>query len=198
MPWNGIALNTGTLSSAGFNDVKNHPGIVIINSSTSANSGYRLITDANAFLLDGVCISEAIFKMRNSLCNVRIGFYDENTLTTNNTDGAWITIDSLALYGKTSTSTTDQSTTSSSTTLELNKWYRSKIITNNDATQVDYYIYDSVGVQIWHDSLTTNIPNSGTDVFGNNIVAINKTATTAAQLIYVDYVAVQIRRKLIR
>lgn len=66
-------------------------------------------------------------------------------------------------------------------TAAVDGFHSFKILTNDDATQVDFYI-DGVKTN----DITTNIPNDAAEIFGYN-ATIRKSAGSTAKGIYVDY-----------
>ena len=66
-------------------------------------------------------------------------------------------------------------------------WYRSKIIINQLATKVDYYFYNSSGVELWHDTLTTTLPGTATNLYPWLYCSQNVPPGTATNIVYLDY-----------
>jgi hypothetical protein len=172
----------------------NHPGILQIASSSTANSGGYIATDLSAFLLAGGEVFEAIFSpLSGGTSTIRMGFHNATTYNSP-TNGAYCEISGLSMTGKTANSST-YSTTGTSYTLTTSSWYRAVVVLNSNATQVTYYLYDGSGNQLWTDSLTTTIPTAN---IGAGVIATYGTATASA-IVNLDYMAVGITgRKLIR
>ena len=179
----------------------NHPGILRISSSTTANSGGYILTDTSAFLIGGGEVFEVIFQpsvASNTNTTIRMGFLDATTYA-DAVDGAYFELPagSLAIVGKTASNST-RSTTGTSYTLTVSTWYRARLEVNSSATQVNFYVYDSNGTQLWTNNLTTNIPTGSGRNTGAGVIATN-SGTTATLLAYFDYMAVGvINRNLTR
>ena len=192
-PWRGAAIATGTIS---VNSTADHPGIIEITSSTSADSGYYLITAIAAFLIAGTEITEFIFQVPTTTNTViRLGFQDSFAATLP-TDAVEISIIGTTLDGRTYSNTTT-STTGTTYTITATVWYRGKIVVNSDATRVDFYLYNAAGTQLWTDYLTTNIPTGAGRNTGHGVLAIN-TGTTAYNICDLDFMNVYISRTLTR
>jgi hypothetical protein len=198
-PFDLALLNSGT--QAKIAGTASHPGILRISSSTTANSGAYIITDATAFLLAGGEVFEVIFSPQvsgNTSTTLRMGFHDTTTYSAP-VDGAYFEMaaGSMNIYGKTASNST-YSTTGTSYALTVGSWYRALVVLNSNATQVNFYLYDESGNQLWTDSLTTNIPTASGRNTGAGVITTN-SGTTATVLTYFDYMAVGIiGRKLTR
>jgi hypothetical protein len=191
-PFDLALLNSGTQAKVAGG--ANNPGILSVTSSTTANSGAYVLTDVNAFLIGGGEIFEVIFQPRvasNTNTTIRMGLLDATTYA-DAVDGAYFELPagSLAIVGKTSSNST-RSTTGTSYTLTVNTWYRARLEVNSNATQVNFYVYDTNGTQLWTNNLTTNIPTASGRNTGAGVIATN-AGTTATLLAYFDYMAVGI------
>ena len=145
-PWFAAAAVSGT--STAVTGTANHPGIVTLTSSTSANSGYAYALGTSSFLLAGTEVTEFIFQVVTTAnTTARLGFQDSNSSTAP-TDGAWVNIAATTLDGRTASNTTS-STSGTNYTITASVWYRAKVVVNSDATQVDFYLYTCAnGVQV--------------------------------------------------
>jgi len=195
-PWNAAAINSGTFpATAGSGD---HPGILRLTSSTSANSGAYILMGVSSFLLKGSCRCDAVVRTSTLAgTTVRFGFHDSASSTTP-TDGAYIFIDPVTnlLTGRTFDNSAG-SVTGTSYAVTTPTWYRLRVQVNTDATRVDFYVFDEAGNTLWTDNLTTNIPTTAGRETGNGIVATN-SGTTAVSLVDVDMIDLEINRALIR
>ena len=182
-PWLGLAVSSGT--GAIGTSVANHPGIMNISGSGSANSGYRIATNAASQVMAGGEIFEIVFRAVDTVNTLlRAGYIDTFTAT-DQTDGVYIEINSnTTVRGKTAAATT-RSTTSTGYVITIGVWYRAKIVVNSDATRVDYYLYNDAGTQLWTNNLTTNIP---TDPTGNGFVTL-ETDAVGSNFIDIDYMS---------
>jgi hypothetical protein len=189
-PFDLALLNSGTQAKVA--STANHPGILKITSSTTANSGAYILTDTTAFLIGGGEIFEVIFMplvASNTNTTIRMGFLDSTTYTAP-VDGVYFELPagSLAISGKTMSNSTG-STTGTSYTLTVNTWYRARVAVNAGASQITFYVYNESGTQLWTDTLTTNIPTASGRNTGAGVIATN-SGTTATALVQYDYMAV--------
>jgi hypothetical protein len=197
-PWDFAVISSGT--QAKIAGEANHPGILRISSSTSANSGGYVEAEATSFLIDGGEQFECVFEPRvasNTNTTIRMGFLD-SLASTDETDGVYFELPagSLAIVGKTANGST-RSTSATIATLVVNTWYKVKLVVNTDATLVTFYVYGDDGTLLGSQSLNTNIPTTATHETGNGIIATN-SGTAATLLAYFDYMSVYMTRKLTR
>jgi len=197
IPWANTAIN-GT--AAGIAGTANNPGIVRLTSSATANSGYRYQTTTSAFLLAGTEFTNFVFRMpaTNAGTTIRMGFHDATTITAP-VDGVWINIAGTTLNGKTASNSTS-STTATNYPLVAGTFYSVKIEVNSNATQVtqvNYYLYDSSGTQLWYNNITANIPTATGRETGHGIIATN-SGIVAVSLVDIDYVDMGITDALLR
>jgi hypothetical protein len=189
-PFDFAVISSGT--QAKIASEVNHPGILRISSSTTANSGGYCLTDVTAFLIGGGEIFEVIFQPRvtsNTNTTIRMGFLDTTT-STDATDGAYFELpaNSLDIVGKTASNGT-RTTSATIATLTVNTWYRCRLEVNSNATQVNFYVYNDSGTLLGSQSITTNIPTTTGKETGAGIIATN-SGTTATLLAYFDWMAV--------
>jgi hypothetical protein len=120
---------------------------------------------------------------------LRFGFHDSTT-SADAVDGAYFEVPagSLNISGKTASNST-RSTTGTAYTLTVNTWYRARLVVNSNASQVDFYLYNDSGTQLWTNNLTTNIPTGAGRQTGAGLIATN-SGTTATLLAYWDWMAV--------
>lgn len=198
-PWYGSSIGTGTnVMLAG---AANHPGVLQLQSSSAVNTGYTFRTSPSAFLIAGNEVANFIFRPQVLTGLVsRRGFIDTFT-TTDVQDGIYAEIATVGgvlgvLVGKTANNNA-RSVTSSSYTLITNAWYHLTIKVNQAANQADFYLYDTNGNLLWHDTLTTNIPTLAGRETGHGILAYN-TGTSAGALTDEDFMDVAIYRTFTR
>ena len=192
--WVRVSVNTGTNSVV--TGTVTHPGQYKETSSTTANSGAFIGTSINSVLLGGTETTELIFQVLTTAnTTVRFGFGDTQSITAP-VDGAWINIAGTTLDGRTSSNSVS-STTGTNYTIAATTWYRAKVAVNSTATQVDFYLYNEAGTQLWTASLTTNIPTAAGREVGNFYIATN-SGISAVDLLLVDYISFVITRALVR
>jgi hypothetical protein len=123
-----------------------------------------------------------------------MGFWDGSDATSAVANGAYVDINSSGvLTGKTARSSAGASTGTTYTTA-TSTWYHLKIVVNGNATQIDYYLYNDNGTQLWHDSLSTDIPT----VSLNNGVSASCTDATDHNIVNMDYMSVWESNQLTR
>jgi len=190
-PWNWYPIASGTRSwSYGL---PNHPGILTPYSSTSANSGCYLIFDETGSIrIAGNETSLCWHRPQTLAGTTRHHGFHNSTSVTDPVDGAWIWQDPATgiIYGRCK-NVAGASTTGTSYQLVTNTWYCEKIVVNANATRVDFYLYAENGAELWHDSLTTNIPTAAGDAVGHGVVNTN-SGTTAVTLDDIDYLSILI------
>jgi hypothetical protein len=189
-PFDFVAISSGTIAK--IPGEPNHPGILRISSSTTANSGGYVLTDITAFRISGGEVFEIIFQPRvsgNANTTIRMGFLD-TTSSTDATDGVYFELpaNSLDIVGKTANNGV-RTTSTTIATLTVNTWYRCRIEINDNATQANFYVYNDNGTLLGSTSITTNIPTALGRETGAGFVATN-SGTTATLLAYFDFMAV--------
>ena len=189
-PFYAVAISSGTFAVAATSTVvtKSHPGVCKFVSSTTTNSGWRVMSDPLALLLGGGESFEFVFNIITlATSTFRFGFIDTIT-SADCVDGAYLEVASTGVAtGKTSSNST-RSSTGTTYTLSAATWYRMKIVVNADATRIDFYIYNDAGSELWTNNLTTNIPTGTGRETGVGVIATN-SGTTAVSLVYCDYMA---------
>lgn len=189
-PFYGVAVSSGTINAPNAGLVTaHHPGVVRARSSTTANSGYLISSNAAMFLLGGGEVFEAVFNI-TTLTNgtFRLGFHDATT-SSDAVDGAYLEVASTGVgTGKTASNST-RSSTATTYTLSAGTWYRLVVAVNSGATSVAYYLYSDAGTQLWTDSLATNIPTATGRETGAAMIGTN-SGTSATDLYHLDWLAV--------
>jgi hypothetical protein len=184
-PWASTGVSSGT-QGAIVGSV-NHPGIVKVNSSSTANSGYyyEFINSSLAGLHGNEVTTAIIFPIRTDSVTTRFGFHDA-TSSSDAVDGVYFEVvpGDGECSGKTANNSV-RSTTGTHYHLSNSTWYRLYLVVNGDATRVDYYIFDAAGTQLWTDNLTTNIPTARST--GHGIIC-TKTLGGVSELINIDYI----------
>lgn len=197
-PWDLSLVSSGTQSKIAGE--ANHPGILRLSSSTTANSGVAIVTDApsvGAFLISGGEISQHIFRIQ-TLTNttIRMAFLDTAS-STDATDGVYIEIPATgAAVGKTASNST-RTTSSTIATLSTNTWYKAVVAVNHNATNCWFGIYSESGSLLGSQTISTNIPTGAGRQTNHGVVATN-SGTTAVALIELDYMSVGVLRPLTR
>lgn len=197
---------TGTATSSGAITVvasqsANNPGIVALRDSTTANGGYRIMTDPTAIRLAGGEKSIIVFQVRavKSGMTSYLGFFDATSITAP-TDCVCLVLTANGTTASISARTraNNTATNSSSPFSPLtNTWYTAEIIVNTDASDATFRIYNDQGTELWADTLA-NIPTAAGRELGWGASAYESSTDAAADLIWLDYVRMEINRTLTR
>jgi hypothetical protein len=180
--------------------IANHPGIVTLKSSTSANSGMVIFgSDATTNnLISGGETYEVVFQVVTTAgTTVRLGYHDTPTVT-EPTDGVWFSVieTTLAGYAKNNAGPTVTGTTYTVTT---GVWYRAKIVLNADATLATFTLYTCAdGVAVWTDTVNANIPTGTGRQTDTNMIATNSGTGTVLNLLHLDWFQYACSRVLVR
>lgn len=196
----GAAVSSGTIVQVAAEP--NHPGVVELRDSTTANGGYRIMTDVLAFRIAGgekfVCVFQIRGARATAVC--RLGFQD-STSATAPVDGIY-----LDFVGNGTVITTTgrarsnnvQSNTATTHSTALNTWYACIIEVNPDATLVTFSIYNEAGVLQWSDTVNANIPTASGRETGVGVYVGESSTDAAAGIIRLDYMRVESGKVLVR
>jgi hypothetical protein len=197
----GTAISNGTQVNITSDDAVNHPGIVAFRDSTSENGGFRHITDLGSIVLAGGEKSIITFQVKTVKNGVTVymGFHDTSTVTAPidcatliiTTDGTNATISARARANNTAVNST------SPYTAALNTWYTAIIEINTAATEASFGLYDDSETLLWSDT-QTNIPTGSGRNTGWGVVATQNSNDAASDLIWLDYMRLEINRTLTR
>lgn len=182
--WTGAAISSGTNNgtTSALTNTK-HPGVVRLNSTTTANSGYRYMsatsTTAVMVLSPGTkfsCVAQIIGHVDS---RAYIGFMNSTTASVP-TQGAYFSVSGTSVTA----SCVNGGTASDSALagLSADTWYSFEIVVNS-ASSVTFNIYTESGALHATTTITTNIPTS---ILGNGVVAFSP-GTTGINLIYLDF-----------
>lgn len=197
--FNTVAVSVGTLNSPLAGTVtKDHPGVLRIRSSTTANSGVRSQMDSNQILLGGGEVYEAVFNLI-TLTNTthRFGFHDSNT-SADAVDGAYIELPAGSGNAVLKTASNSVRTTSATiAALSTSTWYTAVIVVDEAAANVTAFIFDSNGNLLGSQTNSANIPTASGRETGAGWISTNST-TTATDLAHLDYQSVSFTKPLNR
>ncbi|MCL5018623.1 MAG: hypothetical protein M1416_02570 [Candidatus Pacearchaeota archaeon] len=195
-PFLGAAISSGTGVAIAGN--ASHPGIIALRDSTTANGGFRVMTDVAAFRIAGNESARFIFQHATARTNVRyrMGFMDSITAA-EPTDGCWIDVNTTAantLKGMCKNNAGPTST-GSTYTIASNIWYIGEVVVNSEATSVAFSLYNyASGAQLWTSSVTSNIPTAGGRETGFGVLVSQNTTDAAANIMQMDYMELKINR----
>jgi hypothetical protein len=194
---------TGTSISAGSLTVidgePNHPGIVALRDSASANGGYRIMTDVSSIRLAGGEKVICVFR-RNSVkttIQFKIGFFDSPT-SDDPADGAYLQY--LGSTGVIEAKTRNNNTqTIAETTYSLaNSTWHTGVVEIITTTSAVFTIFNESGTQVWQETITTNIPSTFSRNVGVGVIATESTTDATADIMHLDYFRFEINRTLVR
>jgi hypothetical protein len=196
----GAAISAGTLAAVA--GTKEHPGIVYLRDSTTANGGYRISTAANAILLGGGEKSVISFQVKSArtTANSWLAFCDNST-NAQPVDGAYLytvgngTNATISARCRNNNAETIAATTF---TASLNTWYTAIVEVNANATAVDFSIYSAADVLLFSESIATNIPVTTGRETGWGVQSNESSTDAAADILWVDYMRFEINRALVR
>lgn len=197
----GAAISSGSIGAV--TSTPDHPGVVYLRDSTTANGGYRFMTDVTAFRIAGGEKALFTFQTRGarSTASARLGFQDSTAINTAPTDGVWFEI---VNDGTNSTLTArcknnaGPSSADAAYTMALNTWYTAILEVNADATSVNFKLINDAGTVLWEKNITGNIPTAAGRETGFGIIAGETSTDAAADIIHLDYVRMEINRTLTR
>lgn len=192
--WDLALISSGTQSKT--NAEPNHPGILRISSSATANSGASIVSGLTSFRIGGGEVAEFVFKPVDlTTVTLRMGYLD-TVSSADVTDGCYLELSSSgAIVGKTASNST-RTTSATITTLTANTWYRGRIVVNRAATAVDFYVFDDNGNLLGSQQNTANIPTAAGRETGHGVVG-TKSGTTAQAIVDLDYMSMEWTRALI-
>lgn len=202
----GAALSNGSVSSSATS-TKDHPGVISITDSTTANGGYKYLTEGSQFLLYGGERCEFVFNLGSGAARTtaitRLGFQDGATIDATVTDGVWLNIvgdgTKATISGK-ANDNTGVATTATTYTAEIDgTWYRGIIELNANASIASFAIKTcSNGLQVWGDTLNTKIPTGAGRHTGWGVIAGETTTDAGSVICRLDYANMSIDRTLVR
>jgi hypothetical protein len=196
----GLAISAGT--SAVLPTTANHPGVIYMRDSTTANGGYKYGC-VGTQLIGGGETFEVVFQpvgVRTTQ-GAQLGWSDTAAANTLPADGIWFNISgtgaAIVLKGATSSNNV-RSYTGTSYTPTTATWYRGTIGVNTAGTLVTYTIYNEAGASQWTDTVAANIPTGAGRDTSPCIIVAESTTDAAANILVMDYVNWGSTRTLVR
>jgi hypothetical protein len=188
-PLSALAISSGTQTFV--TGLLNHPGVLTLKSSSSANSGVAF-GNANAatssIRIQGGEEFTTIFRLdRLTDVTFNLGFHDK-TSASGPVDAVCLSVaPTTGVATGQAISNSSATNTASTYTLALSTWYRLVIKVNDDATAATFYLYDSATESlVWTDSVASNLPTDAGSELGCLITCIH-SGSSALDLISVDY-----------
>jgi hypothetical protein len=179
----------------------NHLGIVALRDSTTANGGYRIMTDVVSILIGGGERHISTWQIRNARAGIRIhiGFFDSTTngdptdcvCLIGTADGTTITLTPRARANNTAQNL-------AAFTPTIDTWYTSDITVNSAATEAIIRIFTDDGTEVFTSDALTNIPTTAGRQTGSGVSAFESSNDSAADILWLDYMRLEINRTLVR
>lgn len=197
----GTAVSSGAV--AFIADTANHPGILELRDSATANAGYVITTAGNSHLLAGGEKVSIVWQARNATASTVgwLGFRD-NANTTEPVDGVFVKFVGNGAGGVTLTATTRsnnaQTASASTYTLAINTWVRLVIELNSTATLATYTVYSEAGAELWTTTVNANIPTGAGRHTSIGVAAFETTTSATAGLMWIDYLLYECSRTITR
>lgn len=195
----GTAVSSGTLTAVAA--VPNHPGIVALRDSTTANGGYRVMTDVTAFRIAGGEKFVCSFQVRSARATTTsyMGFFDSTTNVAP-TDAACFVItangSTITMRGRTRANNTATDTVVTFNP-SINTWYTGIIEVNSNASSVNFSIFNESGTNVYSQNLA-NLPTAAGRETGAGVAAYESTTDAAADILHLDYLRIELNRTLTR
>jgi NADH:ubiquinone oxidoreductase subunit len=201
--WYGTGIGSGTTTtSTGYSQ---HPCIRALRSSTTASSGYSLNIGVTNLLLAGNESTDIIFNAIQTTGNYTNGYFGfiDTVSATPPVDGVYFNKTNNTFRGSVRTNNVQYNTTTEFTQIPT-EFYR-LIVHVVNTTQAYFYIYNSTNVTglgntnlVWSDSINATLPTASGRQTGQGVAIWKNGATTAQDLLFLDYMNVKIDRMLNR
>ncbi len=198
-PFFGVAQSSGIITQ--INGEIEHPGIISLRDSTTANGGYRITTDPLSLLIAGGEKLVVTFQVRNARSGIRIhiGFFDSTTnadptdciCLVGTANGSAVTLTPRARANNTAQDVT-------AFTPALNTWYTAVFEVNANASAASIIIYNDAGTAVFTSETLTNLPTAAGRHTAGGIAAFESSTDAAADIVWLDYLRLEINRTLVR
>ena len=209
--WYGGAIGTGGTLATGISGQAdaNHIGVVPLKSGTGADSGYYVLTNTSQFVLSGGEKTRAIFKIPasfidagNTLDSTLLFGFVNTTTATIGAQSALIRVKStaggtanLTAYTYNGANTSNSAGAGTISNLTANTWYNAVITVNSAYNSILFEITSTINsAPLWSATITTNLPTTYT---GHGVKCWN-SGTSSIDLLYIDYMDLEINRVLNR
>ncbi len=185
----GVPISSGTV--AGVATDANHPGVIYLRDSTTANGGYRYGCDGTTLIRGGEYY-EVIFQSVGTRPNqtARMGWSDSTAGQTLPTDGVWFNITrvgSVTNFTGNTASNNVRTQTSTAYPLSASVWYRGTIQINTTPNIVEYRLYNATNALLWTGNVSSNIPTAAGRDTSPCIIVSESTTDAAANILLLDY-----------
>lgn len=187
--WTFSANSSGTNISVNASYLVGHPGVYALRSSTTANSGYRVMTPNTAISLSGGEVAKFVFLLASaafSTSRLVLG-YTSSISQVDGDDNCCFVIEAGVVVADCAINST-RTTSSTMTTLSADVWYRAKIEVASGGASADFTIYDDTGSVIATTTVSSNLPTDGTQRLAHGVIATS-SGTTQQEIVYFDYMS---------
>ena len=180
------------------NGVAGHPGVYVISSSASNNTGgvtclYNVGTAKTFKYFEGGEVFMTSFSPRQGVSSsafIILGFASSHLVNAFPTDGAFFYMNNDSMILRIMTRKASANTfAATAATLTVDQWYTAKIEVNATATAITFSVWNSVGTLLATQDITTNIPNTSANRFG--VEAHANASYGVRAILSVDYLAYQ-------
>lgn len=184
----GAAISSGTVTQR--NGTGSEIGVIALNSSATANGGYRYTTHSSTtaglttILQNGYAIKAKISQEYNTGVTVRIGFHNSVSVTAP-TEGAYFEI--VGNIAKGACSSGGGNSYTNGTYALLSTWYKLEIQVL--AGSVLFRILNNADVELFSEAISSNIP---TAAVGFGVVATESSTTARNGILLLDYIRVDL------
>lgn len=187
-PW--VVASIGSPTYGVGTATANHPGVQLVTSQASTNTGASILMSATQFLPGGGEFSEFVFNVKvTTTFGAFMGFMVANSYT-RPTVGAWIDISGTTLAGY-----CNETVTGTTTTITADTWYRARIENNSTNTGWTFSLFTAGGTTPKWTSTVTDTPPAA--LVSHGVIEFN-TGSSAVALLDLDYMSVAINRTLVR
>ena len=194
LPWTEAAIASGTITIA--NCLANHPGIIYLKSSTSADSGVLIRLGYQNLILAGGESSDAIWTVETTAGTVAAhGFVSSLGKPTVTDSGVRVFINGTTLSGISYAGST-QTNTGTTYTITQGTWYRSRVSIDAAKTVATFSLYTCAdGTLVWTDTVT---PAAFTPNVLQSTLVVTNSGSSAINLMQLDYINIAIDRVFVR
>jgi hypothetical protein len=196
---------TGAATSSGAIQQRagepNHPGIVALRDSTTANGGYRVMTDVAAFRIAGGEKYVCSFQVRSARAGITsyMGFFDSTSIAAPADAACFVITANGTVITMTGRTRANNTATNTFVTFNptINAWYTAVIEVNSAATSCNFSIFNESGTNVYNENLA-NLPTAAGRETGAGVAAYESTTDAAADILHLDYLRIEINRTLTR
>lgn len=192
------AANSGTWTSGPASTWMDHPGTILLRSSTTANSGITMIWGASAFNgtrsfdpAQGAYRLEVIFRTPASNTGniARFGTSETSSAAADPSEGGFFEL-LAGTWAMTSNTTSGSTNTKTAlATLSASTWYHIRQTANVGNTALLFELFAEDGSLIAQNNHTTNLPDAA--LYPCVYRGVN-TGTTAVDLVTIDYASFEV------